>query len=72
MASIKAPGLLNIMGGWQGGIGPKALETLKNRSCLGVGMQPDEVSNPQNALIRECSFNPTDSSIVCAPRIAEG
>ena len=25
-----------------------------------------KVSNPQNALIRECSFNPTDSSIVCA------
>ena len=25
-----------------------------------------EVSNPQNALIRECSFNPTDSSVVCA------
>eukprot|EP00913_Durusdinium_trenchii_P012567 g11802.t1 len=24
-----------------------------------------KVSNPQNALIRECSFNPTDSSIVC-------
>ena len=26
-----------------------------------------QVSNPQNALIRECSFNPTDSSIVCVP-----
>ncbi|CAE7596826.1 CFAP57 [Symbiodinium natans] len=24
-----------------------------------------KVSNPQNSLIRECSFNPTDSSIVC-------
>ncbi|CAJ1421128.1 unnamed protein product [Effrenium voratum] len=24
-----------------------------------------KVSNPQNALIRECSFNPTDSSVVC-------
>ena len=32
---------------------------------LGVETPRDEVSNPQNALIRECSFNPTDSSIVC-------
>ena len=31
-----------------------------------------KVSNPQNSLIRECSFNPTDSSIVCAAGWARG